>query len=275
MINLSSLTDLPSPGQSTFGYFSASSQLPCLIYRPNNLKCTSQIIVAVHGISRNVEQQLEAYKVLAETHGLWLIAPLFLKEEFPSYQRLAVTSKQNRADLALNRALLSFRTLINAPDLKIHLCGYSGGAQFAHRYALLYPHSILSITLVSAGWYTLIDAKIEHPLGLKLWPTWLGKLKTDAFLQLPILVLVGTHDTTRDKSLRQSKELDRLQGSNRLERASFWAQSTNLAKQLYGHPTDVSIKLLEKQTHDFQENAKNSDMLMLISQFWQTTQGVH
>ncbi len=273
MSSIISSQELPKPGRKFFACFPAAKQLPCWIYRPKEVKRSDQVIVAIHGISRNSEQQVRAYRKLADEHGLWLIAPEFSHSAFPNYQRLVGNSKDARADLSLNRLLLAFRQVLGISQLSIHLCGYSGGAQFAHRYALLYPHFISSLTLVSAGWYSLINPNLPYPIGLKNWPTWLGSPRTKDFLSLPTLVLVGNQDTSRDKSLRQNPLLDKEQGVNRLERAQRWVKTTNQAKQALGLSQEIKLNLLDQQQHDFLKNTKQSDMLDQISTFWHQTKG--
>ncbi|MGB0466856.1 MAG: hypothetical protein ACPGF7_04895 [Pontibacterium sp.] len=264
---------LPGPGQIKRVIFPACQNLPVWIYRPKHDLYKPQAIVAVHGISRNSQQQVQAYAGLAEEHGLWLLAPEFDKAQFPGYQRLAKTAQAARADLALNTLLIAFRGLRQQPELKIHLCGYSGGAQFAHRYAYLHPYNLASLTLVSAGWYTLTDEQTDYPLGTGDWPKWQGPLRLNDFLKIPAFVMVGSQDIRREKSLRQDTRVDHQQGLNRLQRAHTWVETTNRAKQTQGLTPDIRLCLMPNQRHDFQKNVQDSDMLFQISHFWYQIEG--
>lgn len=259
---------LPEAGKMHRITFATCPSIPVWVFRPTLETNKHKVIVAVHGISRNSVQQIQAYSNLAEKHGLWLLAPEFSEDSYPHYQRIAKTPSSARSDLALNRLLLAFRTQRNISNLKIHLCGYSGGAQFAHRYALLHPYNVASLTLVSAGWYTYPNHQQRFPRGLDHWPLWLGKLRLQEFLKLPILVMVGSKDTIRDKSFRTSIRLDQDQGINRVQRAETWVNATNLAKEQHHLSADITLHLMSEQRHDFHKNATRSDMLTRIDQFW-------
>ncbi|MFT5720538.1 MAG: pimeloyl-ACP methyl ester carboxylesterase [Motiliproteus sp.] len=259
---------LPEPGESKRISFATSLALPVWIFRPSHEKNRKQAIVAVHGISRNSTQQIKIYSLLAEKHGLWLLAPEFSEEHFSGYQRLAKNPLSPRSDLALNRLLLAYRIERNITDLRVNLCGYSGGAQFAHRYALLHPYNVASLTLVSAGWYTFPNDQQRFPRGLDKWPLWLGTVRLKDFLTKPTLVMVGSEDKARDGSLRTSERLDQDQGINRLQRADTWVDAVNRAKQQQHLPADISLHRMLGQVHDFEKNATDSDMLARISQFW-------
>ena len=57
---------LPLPGTEKRVIFPAASAMPVWIYQPANVVNHDRLIVAVHGISREYEQQLVAYKRLAD-----------------------------------------------------------------------------------------------------------------------------------------------------------------------------------------------------------------
>ena len=48
----------------------------------------------------------------------------------------------------------------------VHLFGFSGGAQLAHRFAMLHPHLTAAVYAMAAGWYLLPDESIPYPYGL-------------------------------------------------------------------------------------------------------------
>ena len=47
---------------------------------------------------------------------------------------------------------------------RVDLVGFSGGAQFAHRFAMLYPGCVRRVVVAAAGWYTYIDPSRPFPL---------------------------------------------------------------------------------------------------------------
>lgn len=181
------------------------------------------ILVVVHGISRNAD---EVFRTFTKTAGNSMIvaAPLFSKRDFPDYQRLGLSGRGKRADLTLKAALEKVWTMTGTQTRRIHLFGFSGGAQFAHRFAMYYPHRVASLHVASAGWYTFPDPDIR-------WPYGLGRKRVAAviaarlahFRAISTTVYVGDRDTARDAALRKSREIDRQQGYNRVERAHRWA----------------------------------------------------
>ncbi len=68
----------------------------------------------------------------------------------------------------------------------------------------------------------MLDADRPYPYGSADAATGEPMCCIEAFLALPILVMVGELDTSRDDGLRTSTRLDRVQGENRLQRALRW-----------------------------------------------------
>lgn len=185
----------------------------------------AEMLVCVHGISRDAKAQFDAFRLLTGQNQT-VLAPLFGRHQFPDYQRLGLYGKKMRADLALDAALERLSAITGIDTGRFHLFGFSGGAQFAHRYAMLHPHRIRSLHVAAAGWYTMPDPGVRWPYGLggrRLARPMIRNLPL--FLRLPIHVYVGGGDTARDAALRMNALLDRLQGRNRLERARRWAEA--------------------------------------------------
>ncbi|MEH6627033.1 MAG: alpha/beta fold hydrolase [Motiliproteus sp.] len=263
---------LPRPGARGCISIAAVPTLKVHLYRPRVLKNRQRLLVVVHGISRNTMQQLDIYSELANELGLWLIAPAFSTQHFSGYQQLAKGAGQPRADLALNRFLLAWAAEQQLTDLKLHLCGYSGGAQFAHRYALVYPSKVASLVLSSAGWYSFPDSSVSYPRGLGKWPIWLTPPNLNELLRLSMLVLVGDQDVQRDSSLKTTARLDQQQGLHRLERARRWVDAISQLQQQLQVTTGIAFHRLQRQAHDFSDNARHSDMLSVIGQFWKSVE---
>ncbi|GGC04660.1 hydrolase [Marinobacterium zhoushanense] len=261
---------LPAPGEMGELTLTAAQSLNCLIYRPTEELRPERILVAVHGISRNYRSQAAAFRSMAERLGICLIAPLFDSDRFPNYQRLAAKPGQRRADLAFSMLLLTWQTARRLSELKIHLFGYSGGAQFAHRYAYLYPERIATLSACSAGWYTLPSSDIAYPYGLKSWPQWLGTPRSEELIRLPVLGLVGGQDCQRDASLRKSDRLDRCQGYNRIERIESWIEHINIRRSELGMANHALLHLMPGLAHDFDACAQSGLMLPTIEQFIQS-----
>lgn len=229
------------------------SQLKYYYYLPQRCTQQSNVFVTIHGISRNAEEHARKFAPYAEQYGVILIAPYFSENHFPDYQRLGRKGRGKRADLALQEIIkdISKLTGINLPE-KIYIFGYSGGAQFAHRYMLAYPKQVAKVVLGAPGWYTFPDISQKFPKGIQASPT-LPHLTFNPsdFLRIPACVLVGEFDKQRDTELNQSQKIDRLQGENRIERGQRWiAEMTRQSRQL-GLTTPYHFKLIPNSPHSF------------------------
>ncbi|GGK78252.1 hypothetical protein GCM10007941_30420 [Amphritea balenae] len=245
--------------------------MPVWLYQPVTLVNKQRIIVAVHGISRDSEEQVREYCHLADRLGCWLVAPEFSAQAYPRYQQLARASGYPRADLALNSFLALWRGVVSQPGLKMYLAGYSGGAQFAHRYAMHHPQQVAALVLSSAGWYSFPDRKRDYPCGIAN-SVGLNRVRLNELLQLPMLVTVGEQDLARDGSLRISVTLDQQQGSNRFERAVNWSQAVRKL-QLKKSYRPVQLTVLGGQSHSFINNMQQGRMAELILNFLQQSEG--
>ena len=215
------------------------------------------IVVAIHGISRQAREQIEAHAALAGFANHIIIAPVFSRESFPDYQRLGISQRrlQPRADLALQDVLSDIRRLYNLPETApIILSGYSGGAQFAQRYALACPEQVNALILGAPGWYTLPIADRKFPYGLKDYEQIFGRpFPATTWISVPTLIVVGVDDTQRDEALRISDWLDYVQGPHRRARAeSYLAILHHLGKHKGSH----HLQLISECAHSFKECAQ-------------------
>lgn len=190
------------------------------VFLPEDVDLSRAPLVCVHGISRNAKEHAQAFMAVAARQRRLLVAPHFDADRFAGFQRLDRGIEE--AVEALWRDLEDFAGFGLG---QVDLVGFSGGAQFAHRYALLNPQRVASQALVSAGWYTFPNSHDGFPYGVK----GAGKRgrrcaeNLSSFLAIPTLVLVGARDTQRDAALRRTPDVDMKQGMNRIERASRWS----------------------------------------------------
>ncbi|WP_310474792.1 alpha/beta fold hydrolase [Sandarakinorhabdus sp.] len=172
------------------------------------------VVVMVHGISRNAAEQV----LRASQNGLGdrvIVAPLFERRAMGRYQQLAAGRSGQSADQALIN-LLDWLIIDGFNARQIKLFGFSGGAQFAHRFALFHPDRVRKLCLAAAGWYTMPEPGEAWPAGLNNAPL---QPELKKLLAIPTLVFVGSGDNLRTASLNQSPRIDRQQGPHRLARA--------------------------------------------------------
>ncbi len=226
------------------------------IYLPRSYRIgdgPGQVLVAVHGISRNARSHAQALAGVAETLGVPLVAPLFACDTGKGYQQIWSAHCHLRADLALNAALEHAAQALNTEFSGLLLTGYSGGAQFAHRYALANPERIAALAIGAAGWYTMPDARVAYPRGIA--PTGLPpgtRFDVAKLLRRPVLVYVGAKDRIKDRSLRADADLDLQQGANRIERAQRWCESMSAAARCLGLVPRLSLRIIPRVSHDFE-----------------------
>jgi pimeloyl-ACP methyl ester carboxylesterase len=153
----------PPPGQLVRRTLEADPDLDYLLYVPRGCGPRLPLLVTVHGISRNAETHAGVFSRVAQKRCAVLVAPFFDGNAFTDYQRLGRRNLGARADRALARLVEHVGALTGAATGGILLFGYSGGAQFAHRYALAYPERVAAAVVASPGWYTFPDEKRMYP----------------------------------------------------------------------------------------------------------------
>jgi pimeloyl-ACP methyl ester carboxylesterase len=218
---------------------------------PDNLDHAAPLFVAVHGIGRAAEDYVRGFAVQAETAGLALLAPLFDQYRYANYQRIERERGGNRADLALQAMVASFKGSLGITSGQILLYGHSGGAQFAHRYMMAHPEDVAALAVSAAGYYTWPDPSLDYPLGLR------GSQREGApafdpqqFLRVPACVVVGAGDVLRDQDLYTGPGVDQLQGRNRVARGKIWIEKMQAAARTAGYDTPYRYEVIPGATHD-------------------------
>ena len=163
---------------------------------------------------------------------------------------------------------------LQLPTERIDLFGFSGGAQFVHRFAMLAPAPVRRAVVASAGWYTYLDQDRPFPRGVAPGERSGGRpVDVDAFLRIPMHVLVGERDVEQDLGLRTGKAIDRRQGPNRLARALRWMDHLEEAARARGLPPRVSFDLLTDTGHSFSDAAERGGLVDRTFDFLHPTPG--
>jgi pimeloyl-ACP methyl ester carboxylesterase len=222
-----------------------------MLYLPGSGGDNAPVFVTVHGLSRNAEEHANLFASYCEGLGVMLVAPLFGEEQSRDYQRLGRLGRGMRADVALDSILEEVILLTGAATAPIHLFGFSGGAQFAHRYAMAHPRRVARVVIASAGWYTFPDGRKRYPYGIRASRD-LPDVRFDSeeFLQVPIRVIVGDRDTS-NVDLRSTKRVNRQQGANRFERARKWVDAMQDAARAHHLDPLVTFESIPGGDHSF------------------------
>lgn len=227
--------------------------LSCWMAIPSNMSPEAIPLVAVHGIQRGAKQQAQLLAPQAALLGRPVVAPLFNTKNWPRYQQVV---RGKRADLALLQLMNELRLAGIWQTQKFELSGYSGGAQFAHRFAMLYPQLVARLTVSSAGWYTFPD-EAAFPYGMASRPgrknDWGPRFASglEQFLEIPIKVCVGSKDCVADPNTRNGTEIDQQQGEHRVMRAKRWAAALRQVASAKGISAQVGLSIMPDCGHDF------------------------
>lgn len=220
-------------------------------YRASTAGPGAPLLVIVHGIARNAVEYVFRLREAAEAAGAIVVSPHFSRADYGRYQQV-VAPGGVRADVALDAILAEVSRTTGCRADRFHLTGVSGGAQFAHRYALLHPDRVASLSLMAAGWYTLPDPSHAWPLGTGGAP---GAVDPGRLAATRITVFVGDRDRARDPSLRVDPEIDSLQGRHRLARARRWTRAMRAAGC-----TSLSLVTLPGVSHALQPAFDGQDL---------------
>lgn len=225
-----------------------------LLYVPRDRSAAPPLFVSAHGVSRNADVHARLLSAYADMYGAVLVVPHFSVAQHPDYQRLGRTGRGKRADLALNQIVAEVAALTGASAERFYLFGFSGGAQFAHRYVMAHPHRIASAVIASAGWYTSPDPTRRFPRGIRPSKKLPGvRFDAEEFLRVPMKVIVAANDDD-PTTLRREERLDLEQGSTRVERARCWVAAMQGAARAHHLEPVVSLEELVDGNHSFRRS---------------------
>jgi pimeloyl-ACP methyl ester carboxylesterase len=262
------LTQLLPRGRPIFESFSGDPEREYYVYVPASAGQNAGMAVLIHGISCNAAEQILRFVDEAELRGIVLVAPLFERTKYGKYQQVIDRQTGIRSDLALLEIVERVAKQTGADDSKFNLFGFSGGSQFAHRFAMLHPDRVASCVCASAGWYTFPDGARCYPQGIGSHPLDGGCFDPVAIGLVPIHVLVGERDIAQDSSVRSSRGLVRRQGETRLERAERWYRAM---QQWALHPAST-LSLIPKAGHRFGVAATRRGLAALVFERFNLTQ---
>ncbi len=172
------------------------------LYVPASHRTTTTplpLTVIVHGTQRMAERYRDAYRGFAEQHQTVVLAPLFpagIGEpgDLNGYKRLSFRGV--RFDLALLDIVDEVAQRYRVDTTKFALHGFSGGGQYAHRFAYLHAARLSAVSIGAPGRITRIDPDIPWWLGTADLRERFGRdLDLAALRQVPVQMIVGAEDT--------------------------------------------------------------------------------
>jgi len=187
---------------------------------------------------------------------------VFLPTSDPFVQRPDI-----KVNLMIDRLVTDLRQMGYDVDDKVFVDGFSAGAMFAQRYALLQPERIRAIaagqcggamTLPESTYASAVATAMEWPVGVSDFSSLVGEdFDRDAYQQVSQLIYIGDQDTTNStlSAPGEPGELWRTQAQIDFLNAEFGntdpvrleGQASYLADLGY----DVSFKLYPGVGHQF------------------------
>ncbi|MDP5306119.1 alpha/beta fold hydrolase [Paracoccus spongiarum] len=247
---------------------SPAGTLPARLIQPASRSGLPPLVV-LHGISRNADELVDLFRPEAEASGRPVLVPHFSASRWPHFQRPCRAARPDQALLALMGHLAGFDPAFAG---RLDVFGHSGGAQLAHRFAMLYPQRLRRLGLAAAGWYCLPDAGMSHPCGIGadadpdtlVWARRHRAVLAE-YLGLRVEVYVGTLDVGRDETLRQTPRLDREQGPNRLARAETYVARFRAAARAQGIRPDIALIRLPGVAHDVAQAIRQAGLARCVT----------
>lgn len=246
----------------TFAGGAAPPDLTAHCYSPA-IRRRETPLVAIHGRRTDPAQMLRALQPLAARTGTIVVAPDFRGPHYRGYQTLRSAAGDLGSAQALDRLLQRLDRDLDLGTGPVDLIGYSAGAQFAHRYAMVFPHRVRRLVAAAAGWYTSPDHRWPFPKGA----AGLDPDTVAAFLETPTMVAIGDLDVHRDRGFRSDPDLDARQGSHRRERAVRWSSELRAAAAARGLPSRVELTILGGVGHSWRHASGPGGLAAAIFDF--------
>jgi len=259
---LGMLASLAQPGFGYFAYVPLSYML-----EPRG---DARLIVAVHGSSRNAREQRDAFACLAEAQGCFVLAPVFpieMDQQVPDEAYKHIVGGSRRYDRILLDMIDEFAGQVGLSFSRIVFFGFSGGAQYCHRFFYAHPRRVDALALVAPGYTTLPRRDSDWWVGWRDFHEIFGHEPDVAEMtRTPVLILCGQDDTapaevySRDE-LGLSQEAYARYGRNRVQRAA------RLHEELCALGICAQLSLLQGSGHSMSGAPQEAVDAFVLEQF--------
>ena len=221
------------------------------VFSPGVLSPGSQfrnLLVYVHGDGRRFQYLLDALRPFARLADVLVLAPLFPADligdgNTDGYKLL------REGDLRYDEILLdlveTLRGVYTFDDDRFLLGGFSGGGQFAHRFAYLHPRRLRAVSIAAPSAVTLLDEDLPWWTGVADAETRLGRpIDFEGLQDLPVHLVVG------EKDLAAAAGPDRS-GDPRLAGPTRVARLATLQASLAARGVAARLAVVPDAGHDF------------------------
>ncbi|MCG5211744.1 hypothetical protein [Streptosporangium sp. KLBMP 9127] len=195
-------TGFYSAGATTIFASRHDQRFSYCLYVPSAHSVTADpvpLAVLQHGTGRRGPQYRDNFASWAEEHGCMVLAPLF-PAGIGDPADLHNFKFIRYGDIRFDRLLLSMVEEVgerfNVATGRFLLHGFSGGGQFAHRFAYLHPDRLLGVSIGAPGRITYIDRGSPWWIGLRGFEAEFGSApRVEELREVPVQMVVGAADT--------------------------------------------------------------------------------
>lgn len=157
-----------------------------------------KLTVLIHGSSRVAERLKNEFVDFADRTKSAILAPMFpcgIIDPMDNHNYKFIKYKDVRYDEILLSMVSEIHRDLNINVDKFILHGFSGGAQFAHRFFYLHPDRLSAVSIGAPGRVTYLDEKQQWYNGVSNFEEIFGKkLDYEAMKHVKILLIVGAAD---------------------------------------------------------------------------------
>lgn len=212
------------------------------------------MVTLIHGSDRNAKEMRDAFIPWAAKNGVALLAPLFpagLDSPVETNAYKFLDGATIRYDTVAIKIIEQFRNEYHLGSIPNALFGFSGGAQFAHRFAILHPELLCALSVGAPGNVTTLGVARSWWTGIGDVEQRFGKTSSMPRLrQLPVQAIVGSNDDGRYAISIDEDDQRWVPGANdagltRVERIDFMVQDWQ------HHGVEVISLHLPGVAHDF------------------------
>lgn len=176
------------------------------LYVPERLAgsvgASPRLLVSVHGSERSPETARELFVELAEELNTVVLAPLFpmaLTSEEEMHNYLFLEHAGIRFDRVLLAMVDEVAEQFHLQAKRLWLAGFSGGGQFAHRFAYLHASRLEAVSIGAPGIVNSLDQSKDWFLGIRDVQERFGRaVDWNGLRALKAQVVVGAEDTSEE-----------------------------------------------------------------------------